>query len=42
MKPKSKFKGVSWNTYRQKWRSGYFDTETEAVKARDLRIILLS
>lgn len=52
MTKQSKYKGVNWNVQRNKWRSsvtvkgkkiecGFHDTELEAVKARDKKIIAL-
>lgn len=51
--PHSKFTGVQWNKRSQKWESsvsskgikyscGYHDTEKEAAKARDRKIIALN
>lgn len=48
----SKYIGVGWNREQQKWRSsvsekgvkydcGYFDSEREAAKARDRKILAL-
>lgn len=46
----SKYTGVSWHSETQKWRStvsfkgvkhecGYYDTEREAAKGRDMKIV---
>jgi hypothetical protein len=48
----SKYKGISWDKRTKKWESvvtvdgirhacGYFDSDVEAVKARDKRLIAL-
>jgi len=48
----SKYKGVSWDRKTNKWESavtvkgvkhpcGFYDTEDEAIKARDKRILAL-
>ena len=49
MNKTSNYKGVFWNSQHQKWRAkvqnyelGYFNTELEAVKARDKKIIALN
>lgn len=49
MSKTSNYKGVFWNVQHQKWRAkvqnyelGYFETEIEAVKARDKKIIALN
>jgi len=50
---KSPYKGVCWNTQRQKWRAyvtvngafqdvGFYDTDREAVRSRDLKIMALN